>query len=142
MVEMLLVVIIIGILTIIAVPHFSMASVHTKSDEALVRKLTADMRKTRMMAIANAADNSDGYQLSITASSPKKYEIINLQDSQTLETHSVDSSVTFSGTTQFSFTPLGALSPATNVQLTVTGHSKSWLFDIYGSTGAVKCTEQ
>lgn len=142
MAEMLLVVIVIGVLTVVAVPHFSMASVHAKSDEALVRKLAADLRKTRMMAIANAADNSDGYRLSITASSPKKYEIINLQNSQAVETHDVDSRVTFSGTTEFSFTPLGSLNPTANVQLTVTGSGKSWLFDVYGYTGSVQYAEE
>jgi type II secretory pathway pseudopilin PulG len=142
MAEMLLVVIIIGVLAVVAVPRFNMASVHTQSDEAMVRKLTTDLRKTRMMAIANAADNSSGFQLRINTSAPKSYVIRNLQTSATVETFPVDSRITFSGTTQFSFTPLGALSPATNVQLTVTGQGKSWLFDIYGCTGSAKCTEQ
>jgi type II secretory pathway pseudopilin PulG len=142
MAEMLLVVIIIGALAAVAVPRFSMATVLTKQDEALIRKLTVDLRKTRMMAIANAADNSSGYQLRINTSAPKSYEIRNLQTSLTVETHPVDSRITFSGTTQFSFTALGTLNPATSVQLTVTGANKSWLLDIYGYTGSVKCTEQ
>jgi prepilin-type N-terminal cleavage/methylation domain-containing protein len=142
MAEMLLVVIIIGILTAVAVPRFSMATVRTKQDDALIHKLTVDLRKTRMMAIAGGADNSDGFQLRINTSSPKSYEIRNLKTSQTVETFPVDSRVTFSGTTQFSFTPLGALNPAASVQLTVTGENKSWLFDIYGYTGSVKCTKQ
>jgi type II secretory pathway pseudopilin PulG len=142
MAEMLLVVIIIGILTAVAVPRFSMATVHTKQDEALIHKLTGDLRKTRMMAIANAADNSSGFQLRINTSLPKSYEIRNLQTNQTVETFPVDSRTTFSGTTQFSFTTLGALNPTASVQLTVTGASKSWLFDVYGYTGSVKCTEQ
>jgi type II secretory pathway pseudopilin PulG len=139
---MLLVVMIIGILAVVAVPRFSMSSVSAKQDEAFIRKLTADLRKTRMMAIANAADNSSGIQLRINTSVPKSYEIRNLQTSATVETFPVDSHITFSGTTQFSFTTLGALSPTASVQLTVTGVSKSWLFDIYGYTGSVKCTEQ
>ncbi len=142
MAEMLLVVIIIGVLAAVAVPRFSMAAVLTKQDEALIRKLTVDLRKTRMMAIANAADNSDGFQLRINTSSPKSYEIRNLQTGQTIETFPVDSRIAFSGTTQFSFTTLGALNPAASVQLTVTGAGKSWLLDIYGYTGSVKCTEQ
>jgi type II secretory pathway pseudopilin PulG len=142
MAEMLLVVIIIGVLAAVAVPRFSMATIHTKQDEALVRKLTTDLRKTRMMAIANAADNSSGFQLRINTSSPKSYEIRNLQTNQTVESFPVDSRITFSGTTQFSFTTLGSLNPATSVQMTVTGQNKVWVFDIYGYTASVKCTEQ
>lgn len=142
MAEILLVVIIIGALAAVAVPRLSMSSVFTEQDEALVRKLAAGLRKTRMMAIANAADNSSGFQLQINTTSPKSYEIRNLQTSQIVETHPIDSRITFSGTTQFSFTALGALNPAASVQLTVTGASKSWLFDVYGYTGSVKCTEQ
>jgi type II secretory pathway pseudopilin PulG len=141
-VEMLLVVIIIGILAVVAVPRFSMSSVYTKQDEAFIKTLTADLRKTRMMAIANAADNASGFQLRINTSSPKSYEIRNLQTSQTVETFPINSRITFTGTTQFSFTTLGALNPATSVQLTVTGEHKVWLFDIYGYTGSAKCTVQ
>jgi prepilin-type N-terminal cleavage/methylation domain-containing protein len=141
-VEMLLVVIIIGVLAIVAVPRFSMSTVFIKQDEALVKKLMVDLRKARLMAIANAADNSSGFQLRINTSSPKSYEIRNLKTSAVVETFPIDSRVTFSGTTQFSFTPLGALNPATSTQLTVTGDGKTWVFDIYGYTGAVKCTEQ
>jgi type II secretory pathway pseudopilin PulG len=142
MVEMLLIVIIIGVLTVVTVPHFSMSSVFVKQDEAFVRKLTAGLRKTRMMAIANGADNSSGFQLRINTSSPKSYEIRNLQTSAAVETFPIDSRITFSGTTQFSFTPLGTLNPATTVQLTITGTNKTWVLDIYGYTGAVKVTEQ
>jgi prepilin-type N-terminal cleavage/methylation domain-containing protein len=140
--ELLVVILLVGILTAIAVPRLSMASVHTKSDEALIRQLTVDLRKTREMAIANAADNPNGFQLRINASSPKSYEIRNIQTGQVVETFPVDSYITFSGTTQFSFTPLGALNPVANVQMTVAGESKTWVFDIYGYTGSVKYTAQ
>jgi prepilin-type N-terminal cleavage/methylation domain-containing protein len=142
LIEMLVVVLLIGILTVVAVPRFNLASVYTKRDEAFVRKLLVDLRKTRQMAIANAADNPNGFQLRINVSSPKGYEIRNTQTSQVIETFPVDSRITFSGTTQFSFTPLGALNPSTNVQLTVAGEGKTWVFDVYGYTGSVKCTEQ
>lgn len=142
LVELLLVVVFLGILTAIAVPRFNMASVHTQMDKALACKLTADLRKTRMIAVADAADNSSGYKLQINTHTPKSYQIINLKTGQILETHSVDGRISFSGTTQFSFTPLGALNPAANVQLTMTGENKSWLFEVYGSTGSVQCTEQ
>lgn len=140
--ELLLVVIILGALAAVTVPRFSVASIRTKQDEAFIHRLTADLRKTRMMAISNAADNSSGYKLQINTTAPKSYQIIDLQASQTVEIFPVDSDLMFSGTTQFSFTPLGALNPATNVWLNVNGHSKSWRYDIYGSTGAVRCTEQ
>jgi prepilin-type N-terminal cleavage/methylation domain-containing protein len=141
-VEMLLVVMIIGILAIVAVPRFSMSTVFAKQDDAFVKKLTADLRKTRMMAIANGADNSSGFQLQINTSSPKSYEIRNLETSATVETFSINSRITFSGTTQFSFTTLGALNPVPTEQLTITGTNKTWVMNVYSSTGAVKCTEQ
>jgi type II secretory pathway pseudopilin PulG len=138
-IELLVVAIFLGILAVVAVPHFNLASVNTKKDEAFVRKLTTDLRKTRQMAIANAADNSSGFWLKIVGSSPDQtYEIRNVQTNTVVETFPVDSRITFSGTTQFSFTPLGTLNPITTVQMTVTGQSKTWVFDIYGYTGSVQ----
>jgi prepilin-type N-terminal cleavage/methylation domain-containing protein len=141
LIEMLIVVMFLGILAAVAVPRFSMAAVYTKRDQAFVRKLMTDLRKTRQMAVANAADNSSGFQLRINTASPRSYEIRNLQNNQVVETFPVDSRITFSGTTRFSFTSLGTLNPVTTVQMTITGQ-KRWVFDVYGYTGSVKCTEQ
>jgi type II secretory pathway pseudopilin PulG len=142
LVEMLIVVMFLGILAAVAMPRFSMAAVNTKKDQALVRKLMTDLRKTRQMALANAADNPRGYQLRINASGTKSYEIRNLQNNQVMERFPVDSRITFSGTTRFSFTPLGSLNPVATTQLTVVGQNKRWVFDVYGYTGSVQCTEQ
>jgi type II secretory pathway pseudopilin PulG len=143
LIELLIVVIFIGIFAAVAVPRFNLAGVNTKKDEAFVRKLTTDLRKTRQMAISNAADNPNGFWLKIVGSSPNQtYEIRNIKTNTVVETFPVDSRISFSGTTQLSFTPLGTLNPITTVQMTVIGQSKRWVLDIYGYTGSVKCTEQ
>lgn len=139
--ELLIIVIILGILSAIALPHFNMAAVSSTNGKSFVRKMMTDLRKTRQMAIANGADNTNGYSLQIAGSQPNQtYQIVNLQTGQTLETFVINPAIRCQGDTEFSFTSLGALKASGSKQMTITCLSKTYTLDIYPATGAVKCT--
>ena len=69
-VEMIIVVIFLGIIAAIAVPKLNFSLTSKQQVETIVSKITTDLRRTRMLSIANAATNTAGFSLNMTGTSP------------------------------------------------------------------------
>lgn len=135
---------IIGIFAAIAVPRLNFATVSKYKTEAAARKIVADLRLTRRLAISDAANNTFGYELVLTGSVPyKTYNIRNLKGLVVVSSHTIDSDVTIDSPTgiRFMFGPLGNLKLGSAYKLVVSGGGKSFTIDIHPATGAVECTE-
>lgn len=141
LVEMIIVVMWLGILAVIAVPRLNRAAISKHKARAAATKIVTDLRRTRRLAISAAANNTLGYTLNIFGSSPYGYEIKNLDGGAVLESHTVDSEVSFTGGTKFEFGPLGNLSEASDTQLIVSAGGKNLTITIIPATGMIKCSE-
>ena len=142
LIELLIIVLFISAMAYIAVPRLQFATVRGKQADAVARKIMTDLRRTRMLAISDAATNTSGFRLEMTGSSPYTgYRIIDLSDSSVVDTISINSVVTCTGGSQFSFGPLGNLQTGSSTQLVVSYSGKTFTLDITSATGAVKCTQ-
>jgi len=142
LVELILVVLILAALASIAVPRLQFAAVHQKDADTTARKIVTDLRRTRSRAILYARDKPAGFALNMTGSDPYTgYRIIDLSDSNVIDSHTIDSSITCTGGSQFEFGPLGNLIDGSDTQLNVSGGGKSFTITIVSATGMVKCTE-
>jgi prepilin-type N-terminal cleavage/methylation domain-containing protein len=142
LVELIVVVLILAALASIAVPRLQFAAVHQKEADTASRKIVTDLRRTRSRAILYAKDKPAGFALNMTGSSPYTgYHIIDISDSNVVDSHTIDSSITCTGGSQFEFGPLGNLKDGSDTQLNVSGGGKSFTISIVSATGMVKCTE-
>jgi hypothetical protein len=98
------------------------------------------MRRARLLAITDAANNSDGFALQRSDST---FEIKDLSDSSTVpnSTFTVDSSISCSGGTNFQFGPLGNLKTGSDSTITVSSAGKSFTISIIAATGSIQCAE-
>jgi len=140
LVELIMIVVILGALAFIAVPRLQFATVYRKQADTIARKLVTDLRRTRRLAVSDAATNTDGYALNRTGST---YEIVDLSDGETIPngTFSIDSKISCSGGTSFQFGPLGNLKTGSDSQLTVSAQEKTFTISITSATGIIQCTE-
>jgi prepilin-type N-terminal cleavage/methylation domain-containing protein len=142
LVESIIVVLIVGVLAVIAIPRFNYAVISKYKAESTAAKVVTDLRRTRSLAISNAATNTAGFALNMTGSSPYSgYEIVNLDTSEVVDSHSIDSAVTCTGGSAFQFGPLGSLKAGSDTQLTIAAEGRSSTITITGATGAIKCVE-
>lgn len=142
LVELIIVVLFIGIFAAISVPRINFAIINKQQADTAARKIVTDLRRTRTLALSDAADNTSGFALNMTGSSPySAYEIENLDTLATVDTHSFDSTVECSGGSDFEFGPLGNLVTGSDSSLTVTSGGRSFTITIIPATGAVKCVE-
>ncbi len=142
LVELILVVSIIAVLAAITVPRLQFAAVHQKEADTAARKIVTDLRRTRSRAILYARDKPEGFALNTTGSEPYTgYRIIDLSDSNVIDSYAIDSSINCSGGSQFEFGRLGNLIVGSDTQLDVSGGGKSFTITIVSATGMVKCTE-
>jgi len=141
LVEAIIAAIIVGILAAITVPRLNLAVVSKHRAAAAAKKIVTDLRRTRSLAISNAATNTKGYSLNIFGPAPYGYEIKNLDGGATLESHTLDSDVRCSGGNKFEFGPLGSLSSQSDTQLTVSGGGRTCAITIVRATGTVKTVE-
>jgi prepilin-type N-terminal cleavage/methylation domain-containing protein len=142
LVELIIVVLFIGIFAAIAVPRINFGTISKQQADTIARKIVVDLRRTRALALLDAAGNSSGFALNMTGSSPyNDYEIENLDTSATVDTHSFDSAVGCSGGNNFEFGPLGNLITGSDSSLTVAAEGRSFTITIIPATGAVKCAE-
>lgn len=139
MAELMLIVLFLGIMALVAVPRLNFAVITKQKTKAAARKIVTDLRRTRSLAISNAADNTSGFALNTTSSAG--YEIVNLDTSATVDSHTIDSQVTVTDGATFQFGPLGNLLTGSDTKLTVTGSSKSFTITVISATGTIKCTE-
>ena len=140
--ELIIVVAFIGIFAAIAVPRLNFAIISKNKAETTAKKIVTDLRRTRRLAISDAADNTDGFKLGMVGPDPyTSYEIENDDTAETVDSHTIDSEVTCTGGSMFIFGPLGNLKPASDTQLTVSAEGKTFTITIVPATGMIKCTE-
>jgi Tfp pilus assembly protein FimT len=142
LVELVIIVIFLGIIAGIAVPRFNFAIITKQDAEATAWKIVTDLRRTRSLAIDNAADNTAGFALNMTGSAPYSgYQIQNLATSATVDSHSIDSDTSCTGSNQFRFGPLGNLLSGSGTQLVVSASGKTFTINLTTATGLVRCVE-
>lgn len=141
-VELILIVLFLGIFVVIAVPRLRFATLHRKQADTVARKIVTDLRRTRRLAVSDAANNTDGFALNMTGSAPyAAYEIVNLDTSATVDSHTIDSDISCTGGATFQFGRLGNLLAGSDNQLTVAADGKTFTITIISATGMVKCVE-
>ena len=141
MLELVLIAVFLGIFAIIAVPRLNYAAISKQKADSTAKKIVADLRLTRSLAISDAANNNDGFKLEMVGSDPYTgYEIENRDTHEVVASYTIDADVTCSGDDKFEFGPLGNLKNSDD-QLTVTAEGKSFTITIIRATGIVKCTE-
>ncbi len=140
--EAILIVLFIGIFSAIAIPKFNQAVISKYKADAEAKKIVTCLRRARGLAISDAANNNAGFSLRLTGLNPYTgYEIVNLETSEIVDSHSFDPKVTITGTAnEFEFGPLGNLT-STYTQITVSAEGKTFTITIITATGTVKCTE-
>jgi Tfp pilus assembly protein FimT len=142
LVELLIVVIFLGIISVISVPRLNFSAISKQRAETVARKIVTDLRRTRRLAISNAAVNTAGFELNMTGSAPYTgYQIQNLNTSETVDSQSIDSSINCTGGSRFQFGPLGNLLTGSDNQLIVSASGETNTIDITAATGMIKCTE-
>ncbi len=142
LVELILIVLFVGILAFIVVPRMNLSAISKQKADGLAGKIVTDLRRTRRLAISDAASNTAGFALKMTGSSPYTgYEIENLDTAETLDSYTIDSAITCTGGSEFNFGPLGNLLAGSDTQLSVSASEKTFTIDITSATGMVKCTE-
>ena len=142
LVELVIVVIFLGVIAAIAVPRLNFSNISRQKADAITWKIVTDLRRTRSLAISNAANNTAGFALNMTGSAPYSgYEIQNLDTSATVDSHSIDSNISCTGSSQFRFGPLGNLLAGSDNQLVVSASGKTFTITLTTATGTVKCTE-
>jgi len=140
-VELLIVVLIVGALTFITVPRLQFGTLYRKQAHTVAKKIVTDLRRTRSLAISNAAHNSTGFKLVMVGSTPyQSYSIVNNNTGATVDTQTIDSAITCTGGSVFSFGPLGNLLSGSDTQLTISSQGRTFTITIVSATGAVKCT--
>ena len=139
---MVAVVLIIGALTYIAVPRLNLGALYRKQADTVARRIVTDLRRTRSLAISDAANNTDGYRLEMTGSSPYSgYRIVNLDTSDVVDMLEIESAVSCTGGSTFSFGRLGELKTGSDDSLVVSGSGESFTISIVSATGMVRCVE-
>ena len=144
LVELIVIVVIVGVLAIMAVPRLRYATLYRKQADTVAKKIVTDLRRTRRLAISDAANNTDGFALNMTGAGPYTgYEIEDLSTSTIITngTFSIDSAISCTGGANFQFGPLGNLKAGSDTQLTVSAEGKTFTITIIPATGTIKCTE-
>ncbi|MHC4131992.1 MAG: pilus assembly FimT family protein [Planctomycetota bacterium] len=141
-IELIIIVLFIGALAAIAVPRVNFDIVKKSKTEITAKKIVTDLRRTRSLAISDAANNTQGFQLQMLGGTPYSgYRIDNLDTSEKIDEHSINPDVNCSGESLFKFGPIGNLLSGSDAQLTVTGSGKSFTITVVSATGTVKCLE-
>lgn len=141
LVEVFIIVMFLGILAAIAVPRLNLAVIIAQKADTVAGKIVTGLRRARILAISNAADNTDGFALNMTGSEPYSgYEIVNLKTSTTIlnGTFSIDSNISCTGGATFEFGPLGNLKDGSDTQLVITAAGKTFTITIISATGTIK----
>lgn len=135
--ELMLVVLILGVMAMISIPRLPFAAVRMTQANSVARQLVTDLRRTRSLAIRDAATNSSGYRMSVTS---EQYSIQDLSSSEVLETHDFPGQVTVLGGT-YSFGPLGNLLTGSDSEMTVSSEGRVFTLSLIAATGSVQWTE-
>lgn len=169
LIELVIVMLFIAAFAAIAIPRLNFATVKKKGAELTAYKFLSELRRTRALAIANAASNPNGFGIWINptgAMAPDEpvvytagllafgssniarrsktvyytYEIKNLMTGAIVDRQDVYDNVNLGGGTQFSFGPLGNLTSG-DTSMTVSLGNTSFVINITSSTGSMSCTK-
>jgi len=142
LIEVMIIVTFLAVFAAMAAPRFNFAITSKQKAEATAKKIVASLWRTRRLAISDAINNSTGYALNMLGISPYTgYTIENLGTSTTVDSHTIDSSVSCTGGGTFTFGPLGNLQAGSDRQLTISSSGKTFTITITATTGSVKCQE-
>ena len=142
LVELLIVVAILSTLAFVAVPRLQFGAIRQRKAEVAALDVVAALRRTRSLAILNAATNQTGFALQIQrAGGNTSYQITDLSNSSVVDSHSLDSEVTCTGGQSFQFGPLGTLKQGSDSALSVSAGGRTCAITIVAGTGLVKCNE-
>jgi len=134
LIELVVIVVLLGIIAAIALPRLNFSATSRQKADTIARKIVTDLRRTRSLAISDAANNTAGFALNMTASEPYSgYNIENLQTSETVDSHTIDSNINCTGGATFEFGPLGNLKAGSDTQLTVSASGKTFTITITAS---------
>jgi Tfp pilus assembly protein FimT len=142
LVEAIVVVLILGTLAFIAIPQMNFAALHHKQANVIAKKIVTDLRRTRALAISNAANNTKGYNLQMVGSSPyTSYKIVDANSAATVDTLAIDSPISCAGGSLFKFGPLGnLLTGSSSSPITVSSEGQTYTITVISATGIVECT--
>ena len=142
LVELIIAVVFVSVLAAIAVPRLNFSLTTAKGAEAVASKIATDLRRTRQLAISDAAQNSSGYQLRFNGSSPYgSYDIVNLDSSSVVDSHTIDSDINCSSGSSFKFGPMGNLLSGSDSSLVIKGSKVTVTITVTSATGMIKCTQ-
>jgi Tfp pilus assembly protein FimT len=142
LVELIIVVVFVSAMVMIAVPRINFSITTAKGTQALAKKIATDLRRTRQLAIADAASNTSGYQLRMNGASPyTDYDIVNLKTSATVDSHTITSDISCTNGSVFEFGPMGNLLAGSDSQLDLAGGGDSFTITITSATGMAKCVQ-
>ncbi len=132
----------IGVLAAIAVPRLNFSAITKQKAETVAKKIVTDMRRTRSLAISDAAVNTTGYALRMDGTPPyTQYRIRNRDTATVVDIHEIPSDINVTGGATFRFGPLGNLVDGSDTTLTVAGDSRSYTITLIQATGTVKCVQ-
>jgi Tfp pilus assembly protein FimT len=141
--ELFIVVIFLGIFAAIAVPRLNFGIISKQKVDTIATKIVTDLHRTRALAISDAANNSDGYELKMVGSVPyTAYEMENLDTHETVDSHTTNGvTISCSGGHKFKFGTLGQLKSGSATELVVSAEGRSFTITINPATGMVKCVQ-
>jgi Tfp pilus assembly protein FimT len=141
LIELIIVVLILAAMTFIALPRLNMGALYGKEAHTIAKKIVTDLRRTRTLAISNAAANPTGYRLRMVGSAPyASYQIVNDANGALVDSQTIDSPISCTGGSQFAFGPLGNLKTGSDTQATISSSGKTYTVTIIPATGIVECT--
>lgn len=140
--EMILVVLFIGIFAAISLPRMNFAIISKSKVGYVAQKIVTDLRRTRQLAISDAATNTRGYELRMVGGTPySSYQIKNRDGNRLIDTLTIDTAVSCSGDNRFRFGPLGNLLNSNDDELVISAEGKTITISLETATGMVKCVE-
>ena len=141
-IELIIVVLFLAAFAAVAVPRLNFSAITKQKADSIARKIVTDLRYTRTLAISNAANNTEGFELYMVGSSPYgSYEIKNIDTSEVLDSHAIEPGISCTGGGSFKFGPFGDLLTGSDTSLTVSAEGKTFTISIIAATGTVKCVE-
>lgn len=145
LVELILVIAIMGALTAVAVPRLQFDVVRSKQAEAFTHKISTDLRRTRSLALRDAATDPAGFALVLVGSTPHRhYEIRNTRTGEVIDRHAIDESLQVVGMNGSSlrFGPLGNLLDGSTRGIRISGGGVRMTVRVVTATGRVYVTTE
>ena len=141
LVELIIVVVFVGILSAIAIPRINFAIIRKSKANTTSELIVAGLRRTRRLAISDAAENSDGYSFEMEGSPPYSgFGIKNEDNNHTVDTFTFDADVTVTLDDEFNFGPLGNLL-TNDTTINVAAEGRSFTIRVVPATGMIKCVK-